>query len=79
MLGGGGSGRKVSAAGLSGFPVAGEEIVEAVHNMIADAVKDADEVREPVDIESFAESDKLSQEDSGSRADIWRSEKLDGF
>ena len=47
---------------LSGFPVVGEEVVEAVNGMGADAVEDVAEVGNRVDLESLAGSDEAGED-----------------
>ncbi|MDP2895892.1 MAG: hypothetical protein Q8Q12_04945 [bacterium] len=68
MLRGKESGGKVWGGGLSGFPVIGEEFLEAVHGVGADAVEDIAEVCERVDLESFARRDEAGEDGGGSPA-----------
>lgn len=68
MLRGRESGGVVLGGGLSGFPVIGEEVVEAVDGMSADAVEDVEEVSEGVDLESLAGRHKAGEDRGGSPA-----------
>jgi len=61
-----GLGGEVLAGGLSGFPVVGEEVVEAVDRMGADAVEDVAKVGEGIDLESFGRGDEAGQDGSSS-------------
>jgi isopropylmalate/homocitrate/citramalate synthase len=56
------SGGEGLGSGLSDFPVVGEEFVEAVHGVGADAVKDIPETHERVDVESFAGLDEAGED-----------------
>ncbi len=52
--------------GLSGFPVIGEEFLEAFDRVGADALEDIAEVGEGVYLESFAGSDEAGEDRGGS-------------
>ncbi len=54
----------------SDFPVVGEEVVEAVDGMGADAVKDIAQVGERVDLESLTRGDEAGEDGGGSSAFI---------
>jgi hypothetical protein len=57
-----GSDGEVGGGVLSGFPVIGEEVVEAVNGMGADALEDVAEVGEGADVQSFAGGDEAGEE-----------------
>jgi hypothetical protein len=63
-----GSDGEVLGSGLSGFPVVGEEFVEAAHGVSADALEDVAEIAERGDLMSFAGLDEAGQDGSGSPA-----------
>ncbi len=55
------SGGEVLGGGLSGLPVVGEEFLEAVHGVGADAMEDVAEVGERLDLESLTNGDEASE------------------